>query len=32
MQAMTMWGANIGSGLFEEGIKLLMEFLVVGRG
>jgi hypothetical protein len=29
---MTMWGANIRSGLFEEGMKLLLEFLVVGRG
>jgi hypothetical protein len=29
---MAMRGANIRSGLFEEGMKLLMEFLVVRRG
>jgi hypothetical protein len=29
---MTMRGANIGSGLFEEGVKLMMEFVLVGRG
>jgi len=32
VQTVTMRGANIRSGLFEEGLKLLMEFVLVGRG